>query len=167
MVSNRVRQTDNKEMQKVIKFCVVIILVTVLCLAFSACQSPTPTTIPTSTSTSSNTTTSINPELIEVVSVRGPLDPINPGGPNVEVTLKNLSSQPVTALTANLQLDRAFNFKFDVSAANPLLPGKFVSARLTLIGGGFNERASYLMVVNGVLQDGQIFSLNKQVKITP
>jgi hypothetical protein len=104
---------------------------------------------------------------LEVVYVRGPLEPINHGGPNVEITLKKVPSQPVIVLTANLELNRAFNIKFDVSAINPLLPGKIVSARLNLIGGGFSDTVSYLMVVNGVLQDGQIFSLNKQVQITP
>jgi hypothetical protein len=101
------------------------------------------------------------------VSVQGPLDPINPGGPNVEITLRNVSNQSATALSATLQLNQAFNFIFDVSSANPLSPGKTVSASPTLIGAGFSDTASYPLVVNGVLHDGQIFSLNKQVQITP
>jgi hypothetical protein len=78
-----------------------------------------------------------------------------------------VSNQPVIALTANLELNRSFNIKFDVSATNPLLPGKIASARLNFIGGGFSDTVYYQMVLNGVLQDGQIFSLNKQFQITP
>jgi len=105
--------------------------------------------------------------MIEVVSVRGPLAPINPGGPNVEITLKNVTNLPVIALSATLYLNQNFNFAFDVSSANPLLPGKTVSGSLTLIDAGFSDTTSYPLVIDGVLQERQIFSLNKQVQITP
>lgn len=171
-MSNRRRSTKRLNMlERISKFFVAAIFVTVLSLSISSCQSTAstskPTTLPTTTSPISTTTIPANPEMIEVVSVRGPLAPINPGGPNVEITLKNVTNLPVTAISAMLQLNQAFNFTFDVSSANPLFPGKTVSVRLTLIGAGFSDTASYPLVVNGVLQDGQIFSLNKQIQITP
>jgi hypothetical protein len=133
-------------------------------LALIGCGSTNPTSLKPTFDTNK---TPGNPDMIEVVSVMGPLTPINPGGPNVEITLKNISSQPVTALSANLQFNQVFSFTFDVSSSNPLLPGKTVSTRRNLIGAGFSDNVTYSMVVNGVLQDGEIFSLNKQVQIQP
>jgi len=106
-----------------------------------------------------------NLEPIEVISVSGPLQPINPGGPIVEITLKNASDEPVVSLTASLELSRSFTFNFDVNPTNPLLPGKSTSSRLTLIGGGFNDAISYPLVINGTLQSGEAFSYTKQVQI--
>ena len=106
-----------------------------------------------------------NKQPVDVLSVIGPLSPINPGGPIVEITLKNVSSDPVTSLSATLQLNRAFNFNFDVTSSNPLLPDKSISARLTLITGGFSDNISYSLAINGTLQDGEIFSYTKQVQI--
>jgi hypothetical protein len=86
-------------------------------------------------------TTSQQP--IEVVSVVGPIPPFNPGGPVVEITLKNVSSEPVVSLQASLGITRAgpsntpFPFNFNVSASNPLLPDNTISTTLTLVGGGF------------------------------
>ncbi len=160
-------------LKRTLKFFAAALLLTGLVLSFSSCQSTGAAATQTATSTTtsipptSTATISGNPALIEVVSVRGPLNPINPGGPNVEVTLKNVSSLPVTALSASLQLNQAFNFIFDVSSAKPLLPGQTVSANLNLIGGGFASAESYPIVVNGVLQDGETFSLNMQVQIRP
>jgi hypothetical protein len=99
--------------------------------------------------------------------VKGPLAPINPGGPNVEITLKNVTRLPVIALSATLELNQNYSFKFDVSANAPLLQGGTASARQTLIGAGISDTALYAMVVDGALQDGEIFSLNKQVQIKP
>jgi len=52
------------------------------------------------------TATPTGQQPIQVVSVSGPLPPINPGGPNVEVTLKNVSGDPVVSLTASLEISR-------------------------------------------------------------
>jgi hypothetical protein len=162
---------DPNMLERIPKLFTAAICVIVLSLSFSGCQSPPSTTKPattvTTTSTISTTTTLANPDMIEVVSVRGPLAPINPGGPNVEITIKNVTILPVTGVSATLELNTAFNFTFDISPANPLLPDQTISSRLTLIGAGFNSTSSYSMVIDGVLQDGEIFSLNKQVQITP
>jgi heat shock protein HslJ len=130
----------------------VLILVTSLAGCTSA---PNPT--PTSTLT--------NQQPIEVVSVSGPLPPINPGGPIVEITLKNVSSEPVISLVATIELGRTFTFNFDVTSSNPLLPGENISTRLTLISGGFSDNISYPLNINGTLQNGATFAYTKQVRI--
>jgi hypothetical protein len=115
------------------------------------------------------TTTDQRP--IEVVSVSGPLPPINPGGPVVEITLKNVSSEPVVSLTASLGISRAgpssapFAFDFDVTPANPLPPAASISDKLILIGGGFADDVSYPLTIEGKLLGGAAFSYTEQVRI--
>ena len=119
----------------------------------------------------SGTATTTGQQPIQVVSVSGPLSPINPGGPNVEVTLKNVSSESVVSLTASLGVSRAgpsntpFVFKFDVTPSNPLLPSNSISSRLTLIGGSFADSISYPLNIEGELQSGGTFAYTEQVQI--
>jgi hypothetical protein len=130
-----------------------IVILSIIAMLLVACAGPL-------------TITPTNQQPIEILAVLGPLTPINPGGPNVEITLKNVSADPIVSLTATLELSRAFNFEFDVSSANPLLPAKSVSAKLTLIGGGFSDNISYPLRLEGALQDGTTFAYTKQVQIT-
>jgi hypothetical protein len=78
-------------------------------------------------------------EPVEVVSITGPLSPINPGGPVVEIILNNTGGTSIVSLTATLDIPNAlsnpFVFTFNVTPANPLLPGDSVSDTLTLING--------------------------------
>jgi hypothetical protein len=106
-------------------------------------------------------------ELIEIVSIVGPLQPINPGGPVVEVTLKNAATVPIISLGATLKLSRAFNFTFDMTPSNPLQPDKTANARMVLIGGGFSDNVTYPLTINGTLQNGTVFGYTKQVLIVP
>ena len=141
-------------------------LALVLITALAGCtstSSPTPTPTPSTTPTSSPT----NLQPIKVVSVLGPLQPINPGGPIVEITLKNASDESVVSLTASLEVSRSFSFDFDVNSANPMLPDKTTSSRLILIGGGFSDTVLYPLKINGTLQSGEAFSYTKQVQIVP
>ena len=114
-------------------------------------------------------TTSQQP--VEVVSVIGPVPPFNPGGPVVEITLKNVSSEPIFTLKASLGISRAgpsntpFAFNFDVTPSNPLLPDKTIGTKLTLIGGGISDNISYPLLIEGNLQSGTGFSYTKQVQI--
>jgi hypothetical protein len=114
-------------------------------------------------------TTSQQP--IEVVSVLGPIPPFNPGGPVVEITLKNVSSEPVVSLQASLGITRAgptntpFTFNFDVTPSDPLLPDKTISTTLTLINGGFSDNVSYPLIIEVNLQSGTEYSYTKQVQI--
>ena len=113
-----------------------------------------------------SSTTSQQP--IEVVSVLGPIPPFNPGGPVVEITLKNVSSEPVVSLKASLGIIRAgpsstpFTFNFDVTPSNPLLPDKTIVIKLTLIGGGFSDNVSYPLIIEGNLESGTEYSYNKE-----
>jgi len=119
----------------------------------------------------SGTVTPTDQQFIQVVSVSGPLPPINPGGPIVEVILKNVSDESIVSLTASLGVSRAgpsntpFFFNFDVTSSNPLLPSNSISSRLTLIGGSFTDNSSYSLNIEGKLQSGGTFAYTEQVQI--
>jgi hypothetical protein len=111
-----------------------------------------------------------NWEPIEIVSVLGPVPPFTPGGPNVEITLKNVSVEPVISLTATLEVYTVFgtsvDFTFDdVSPSNPLQPNRSTSDTLCLIGGGFSSDVSYPLTINATLQNGAKFVYTKLVQI--
>ena len=80
---------------------------------------------------------SIKDQPIEIVSIEGPLEPINPGGPVVGITLKNISNDNIVSLNATLKLEKPFIFEFDVSNGNPLLPDNTIYTERFLINGGF------------------------------
>jgi hypothetical protein len=130
-------------------------------------SSPAPTATPSPTAT-------LPPgqEPVAVVSVTGPWEPINPGGPTIEITLKNVSDEPVIFLEASLDLDisspgNPYIFHFEVSVSNPLPPGGSISSRQTLIGGGFADNIAYSLTINGALQSNVAFAYTKEVLITP
>lgn len=144
---------------------IVCMMALVVMLGCGSTQSPTSTPTPTPTTT--------NQQPIEIVSVLGPLSPFNPGGPTVEITLKNVSTAPIVSLTATLGLDGAgpptapgsFTFTFDVTALHPLLPGRSVSDTSTLIGAGFSNSTSYPLTITGALENGATFNCTKEVQI--
>ena len=143
---------------------VAIVLILVMSPFGNACappSSPTPQENPPATPTQ----TDQHP--IEVVSVTGPLPPINPGGPIVGIVLKNISSEPVVSLNATLELGRSFVISFDVSPNFPLSPGGAVTSRVILIGGGFGDNASYPLKIEGVTQGGASFDYTTPVMISP
>ena len=97
----------------------------------------------------------------------GPVPPFTPGGPEIEITLKNVSNEPVVSLTAiftNLG-PRDFDFEFAVSNSNPLLSGISISDSLTLIGAGSDTNVSYPLTIEGTLQDGVTFNYVLQIEI--
>jgi hypothetical protein len=127
---------------------------------------PTPTFTPSPTATLSP-----GQEPVQIISVTGPWEPANPGGPIVEITLENGSDEPVVFLEASLDLNisspaNPYVFHFDVSAPKPLLPGHIIGLRQTLIGGGFGDSAAYPLTINGTLQSNVAFSYTKSVVIT-
>jgi hypothetical protein len=156
-------QPEGVSMNKKMLLLIILGLALILFTSLAGCTSKS-TPIPSPT-TPTPTPTATNQQPIEVVSVSGPLQPINPGGPIVEITLKNVSSEPVISLAATIELGRTFTFNFDVSASNPLLPDKSISSRLTLIGGGFSDNVSYPLTISGTLQSGATFAYTKQVQI--
>jgi hypothetical protein len=103
---------------------------------------------------------------IDVVAVTGPISPINPGGPTVEITLHNSGSEPVVALTATLEMARAYEFDFAVTAASPMAAGQTVSVRQTLIGGGISSGTSYQLKINATLQSGSDIEYTVSVQIS-
>ena len=71
------------------------------------------------------------------------------------------------SLAASLVLSRSFDFGFDVNQDSPLQPGDSISARMTLIGGGFSDTDTYPLRVIGTTQNGATFDFTVQVRITP
>jgi hypothetical protein len=109
-------------------------------------------------------------EPIEVVSVLSSVEPFNPGGLGVEITLKNLSVEPVISLTANLEVETAFgtsvHFTFDdVSPSNSLQPNASTNDRRFLIGAGFSGDVSYSLTINATMRNGANFVYTELVQI--
>jgi hypothetical protein len=109
-------------------------------------------------------------EPIEIVSVLGPVGPVNLGGPGVEITLKNVGVEPVISLTAILEVSSAsglpFVFPFDdVTSSHPLQPNRSISDTSGLIGGGFASDHAYPLTINVTLQNGDKFVYTKLVQI--
>ena len=151
--------------KNLLKILPISILVMISVLALSACQSKTTSPI-TATSTTSNSEVG-NLQPIDVLSVQGPLPPINPGGPNVEITLKNVSTEPIISLTAvftNLGA-RDIDINFEVGPVNPLSPGASISDTQTLIDGGFSNNVLYPLTIEGTLQNGATFSYVEEIEI--
>jgi len=106
-------------------------------------------------------------EIIAVLSPNPPIgQPINPAGPIVEITLKNVSDEPVISLTATLELYKSFEFIFDVTPSNPLLPGDSISSRQLLIQGAISSDVSDPLTINATLQNGDEFVYTRQIQIS-
>ncbi|MGA2159908.1 MAG: hypothetical protein ABSG90_11915 [Dehalococcoidia bacterium] len=101
----------------------------------------------------------------EIVSVTGPIPPFTPGGPAVEITLKNVSAEPITGLTATLVAGRPFDFNFEISPSAPLMPNQSISCKITMIGAGFDDTATYPLTVKATLQSGAAAVYTQQVQI--
>jgi len=100
-----------------------------------------------------NDTGTIKP--VEIVSATGPMPPFNPGGPNVEITVKNTSQYPVTELTVQLNLNlptppAAYAFDFGLTPDAPLAPGATAKLARSLINGSFNSGTSYTLTIDAV-----------------
>lgn len=156
----------------------VFILVAAVLFVFpaSGCSGP-PSPSPTPTLPPPTLTTSLKP--IEIVSATGPWPswyedgkPVyNPGGPIVEITVKNVSSEPVILLEVTLDAgavspQNPYVFSYDVSPARPLNPGQSISARRVLIGAGFGDTPLPL-TISGRLEGNVLFFYVTSVVITP
>src|SRR3972149_420796 len=107
-----------------------------------------------------------NKQPIEVVSVMAPYELPNPGGPPLQITLRNVSVEPVTSLNVTFVSGREFDFDFHVTSVNPLMPGDTTTVKRYLIGGGYSRDISYPLKLSGTLQNGMSFSYTKQVQVT-
>ena len=109
--------------------------------------SPTPTTTPVPTQPPASSLTVVSVDLLQ---------PYNPGGPTIEVTLQNVGNEPVTSLQAVLSLpgdNYTYTFS-DVSSSKPLLPGQSASQTQTLLNAGFDQNQTYLLEIIGYEQNG-------------
>jgi hypothetical protein len=138
------------------KYLTILAAIIILTLGLTACSSPTPTT---------TTWHSVPAQPIEVVAVTGPMTPVNPGGPNVKITLKNNGGEPVVQLKAVLKLERDYEFVFDVSATAPLAAGQSISLQQTLIGAGIDSETTYTLEITATNQSGAVFTYNVQLNI--
>ncbi len=97
--------------------------------------------------------------IVSVVDTYRAGQTVNPGGPEIEITLKNVSREEVISLDASIEeRGRRYNFDFGVSSSRLLAPGRTVSARRVLIGGGWGDSVSYSVNVSGTLRSGTTFN---------
>jgi hypothetical protein len=157
----------------------VLLLLLLAAVMISACRGENTTAIasvtsePEPTGISSppasalvTTAPATEPELIPIgVSVKGPLPPINPGGPIVEITLTNMTGSDLVALTATLELNRSFVFDFQLSPDKPLKSSTSVSQKMTLINSGFSTDSTYPLKISGVYRDQTTINYTTQVQI--
>ncbi len=101
---------------------------------------------------------------IDIVSVKSVL-PVTPGGPTVQIILKNVGIKPITSLKAILHLNNSYVFNFtNVTPSQPLATGNSVSDTEILIGGGFTTGFPYGLAITGT-QDGIPFGYDVNVHI--
>ena len=122
------------------------------------------------TSTTNTPITNQNQQPLEIVSVIGPIIPYNPGGPTVRITVKNEATEPVVSLTTTLVVvsispNQTYDFNFNVSSLNPLLPNNSITSTLALINGEFNDNTTYPLKIDGTFQNGGTFAYTEQVTI--
>jgi hypothetical protein len=109
---------------------------------------------------------------VEVVSVTGPIPPLNPGGPVVSITLRNVGETPITSLSATIPINTQgpelpYSFVFSVNSSDPLMPGQNIQETRTLINGGFDSSLQYPLTINGALINGMQFSYTEQIQVVP
>jgi hypothetical protein len=144
------------------KYLGILATILILVTGLTACSNTMPITTLTTTPTGM-------PQYrpIEVVGVVGPIPPYNPGGPMVEVTLKNIGGEPVVQLKAALQLGKYYDFSFNVTASAPLVTGQSTTFKRILVGPGstIDSEASYPLKIAATLQSGSIIEYTVQVKM--
>jgi hypothetical protein len=96
------------------------------------------------------------------VSVIGPIQPYNPGGPEIEITFKNVSDKQIYEFASAIYLNRDFS----LGDFGDLLPGENVTAKRILPNGAFSDNVSYSLYIYGVsMQSAKRFSYTTQVQI--
>jgi ABC-type Fe3+-hydroxamate transport system substrate-binding protein len=143
-------------------------------LLFAGCAGTTAVTTGSSATTTSIASTpavTAPGEPVAVNYVRGPYEPVVPGGPTIEIALKNVSDRPIASLSAVLGIGGAppghpYTFNFNIASQAPLLPGLSVVKRMTLIGSGFGSDTDYPLIISGAFEGGETFSFTASVKIT-
>jgi hypothetical protein len=99
---------------------------------------------------SSENSTKLN-HVIDIISISGTGSLPNPGGPEIQLTLMNIGTKPVTNLNATLVLNNNYTFNFkDVTESNPLASGHSTSDTQILIGAGFRTELAYPIIISGI-----------------
>ena len=110
---------------------------------------------------------------VEVVSVLGPIPPFNPGGPTVNVTLRNTGIAPITSLNATLSfvnpsgVSTPHLFVFGAAPSNPFWPSETIQATSTLIGASLDSSLEYPLTIKGTFVNGTQFSSAYEVNVLP
>jgi len=90
-------------------------------------------------------------QTVEIVSVQSISSLTNPGGPPIQLTLKNIGVTPITSLKATLVLNNDYDFDFkNVTLSNPLASGDSISETRILIGAGFRTDLTYPITISGI-----------------
>jgi hypothetical protein len=135
-------------------FIMIIMALVMIVGCHPRATSPSPETVATSLS-------STYP--IEIVSVLDTYEAgqtVNPAGPEIEITLKNVSDKSIVSLNVTLleSGERSFDFDFYVTSSHPLIPNKNIGSKRSLIGGGWGDSIPYSLVINGTMASGETFS---------
>jgi len=89
-------------------------------------------------------------QIVNVVAIKS-VPPVNPGGPAVQLTLRNAGMLPITNLKAILEINANYTFDFEnVTPSTPLLPGNTASDTKILIGAGFRNELAYSLIISGI-----------------
>ena len=80
--------------------------------------------------------------------------------PTVELTLENVSNDPIVSLSASLIefAPQDYSFGLNVTAANPLLPGTNVIGFSDLFEGEFGNGIAYSLKISGTYKNGDTFT---------
>jgi hypothetical protein len=80
--------------------------------------------------------------------------------PTVELTLENVSAEPIVSLSAVLIefAPQDYSFGLNVTPENPLLPGTNVIGFSDLFQGAFGDGIAYSLKISGTYRNGQTFS---------
>lgn len=134
-------------------------------VVIGGCQPKVTSPSPETVLTSPSTTYPI--QIIAVFSTYETGQTVNPGGPEIKMTLKNVADEPVVSLNVTLEEwgERSYDFVFSVSPSYPLEPGEEISSVRALIGGGWGESISYSLLVGGEMASGETFFLRGNLQI--
>lgn len=101
---------------------------------------------------------------VSVVSIKM-VPPYTPGGPIIQLTLKNIGMKSITSLKAVLELYNNYTFDFkDVTSSTPLTSGDSTTDKEMLIGGGFQTEWAYPLIISG-MEDNMPFEYTQKVHI--
>jgi hypothetical protein len=92
-------------------------------------------------------------QTVKIVSIQS-VPPINPGGPPIKLTVKNIGMSPITSLNAKLELNHDYYFDFrEVTQSTPLESGSSISETSILIGAGYRSELTFPITITGIINN--------------